>query len=165
MVGFWPLDSQYGGADLSGNKNHMILHEIIQHPNEVEFLPTPASFGVIKTSPSLRLQKKLSWFGSVTVVNLRDGPIFSYGTATNWGVHIWIYQLQFYMVVDYETSCGIEIQYVDELSGGQMFNLGVSVDVVNAVLTMWVNGKNTTKQMAPCDANLDTAGSVNVGSW
>ena len=165
MVGFWPIDSQYGGADLSGNKNHMILHEILQHSEEVEFLNDPDSFGEIKTSPSLRLHKKLSWFGSVTIVNLQDGPLFSWSTETSWGVHIWVHDLQFYAVVDYEGSCQDRNLYLDELSAGQTFNLGVSVDVVNAVLTMWVNGKSKTTQLTTCSENLDTTGSVYVGTW
>ena len=165
MVGFWPLDSQYGGKDLSGNNNHMFFHEMIQHPTGVVFLPKPESFAEIKTSSSLRLHKKLSWFGSVTILSMQDGPLFSWGNAINYGVHIFVNRKQFYVLVDYEQGDCYGLEYLDELAVGQMLDLGVSVDVVNAVLTMWVNGKNATKQMEPCDENLDTAGSVYVGSW
>ena len=160
MVGFWPLDSKYGGADLSGNKNHMMLHEIIQHPNEVEFLAPAESYGEIRPSPSLDVKRKFSWFCAMTIANLVDGAVFEwYG-----GVHIWVLGAQLYMNLLREGDCSGQVLKFGTLAAGQFYNLAVSVDVTNSEANIWINeDKKTFSTLTTCDKDLRTSGAVTVG--
>ena len=164
MVGFWPLDSQYGGADLSGNNNHMILHEMIQHHNGVEILPSTGSFGEIQPSPSLHLKRKLSWFCSVTLVNLTDGPLFEFNDGDlDYDLQIWVYHSKFYLKVAYEGNCQPYGKHFNYLAVGRLYKFAVSVDVTNSEASIGIDEEESTIPLPQCDEDLKTSGAVYVG--
>ena len=156
MLGFWPLDSQYGGADLSGNNNHMILHEFIQHPTGVEFLSTPESFGEITT---LHPERKFSWFCSLTLGTTTDAALIEWQS----GMQIWVLGSKLYVHVLYISGCHVPPISFNPLSAGQFYNLAVSVDVANSEVTMWINEDQKTVALSPCDSDLRTTGTAYVG--
>ena len=143
LVGFWPLNSEYGGVDLSGYGHNITLHGTSFADNAVAFAGTTSSYGEIPASSSLQLQHHFTWMAEYYPEAANYGPLFEY-LETNfheWSLHIWYnHDKLFFRPSIKGISSSVHAMSTTLLVSQQWNKIGLSFDSEAGVTKMIVNG-------------------------
>ena len=155
ICGLWPMTSDYGGQDVSGNGNSMGFTDVTMEEDGIA-LKKETSRVRISSSTSMSLGNKFSWIARVNSSSLEDGILFHY-TCNN-PTHMKLHGHQFFAYARrwYRTCEGGDqsMYHSKKLTPGAWHTLAVSFDGPDGVMKMWVDGIEEKKTFTPCDNQL-----------
>jgi hypothetical protein len=104
MLGFWPLNEQYGGKNLATEGVDFELGNVGFDTGNGDFRSAPAKFSKTQDSvanlagaSSMVLGRSFSWIGAVYLRSAGDFALFEWDKNPGVGPHIWVYRGKLYI--------------------------------------------------------------------
>ena len=144
MVGFWPLNNEHEGADLSGHGNNITFHDVTFTNDAVVFRGENSSYGEILASQSLHLQYKITWMAEYYPETNSGGPLFDWFAPLyweGWSFQIWYFDIGLFVNPSIDSALSDYAQGSSPIITGQWNKIGMSINSHVGVIKMNINGE------------------------
>jgi hypothetical protein len=155
LIGFWPLNSHYGGKNLATENVDFELRNVLYAADGGMWKFPPASFrkrsvGELSRNHLLRVTRSYSWIGAVYRRSRSNGPLFEWGTGEWFQSYIWIWDNKIHIVADRTTCERQTLEHTSTLQPFQWYVFAATLNGLNNTLSLYVNGHRQDKVIPPC---------------
>jgi hypothetical protein len=172
VVGWWPLQEAYGGRDVSGHGNHIVLYDVTFPADSTSpwaspaafFADNPSSYGHITNGYHLKVLN-FSFVAKVYLAGSRSlRHIFALQISGGAGVFIYYSQEIPKIYIYYPTDCASNTYaFPTAAPVNQWHTLALTFDFPTNTVTFWLDGIKATSTRAPCGTAIRTSSEVVIG--
>jgi hypothetical protein len=166
MLGFWPLNEEYGGKNLATDGVDFELGNVGFDVENGNFQSAPAKFSTAQDSvaklagaKSMVLGNSFSWIGTLYRRATGDAALFEWDDGT----HIWVYENKFYINVvrgDKSECAYLMVSFTEAVPVGEWVTLAVTYD--GKTLSMYQNGKRSDTTVPACENDVTYSNVIRI---
>jgi len=165
MLGFWPLNEEYGGKNLATDGVDFELGNVGFDAGNGDFKSAPAKFStaqdsvaVLDNANAIAVGMSFSWVGAVYRRSGGDGALFEWDNNPGYGTHIWILRNKLYIHM-YRNGCSRSAFHTQAAPVQQWLTLAVTYD--GQKISFYQNGVRSDVPVR-CGSKLDSRSHIRI---